>query len=51
LEELDVVEVPFALTAAVVKVYACPAAKDPVTVNGEDVPETDREMDGLLVTV
>jgi hypothetical protein len=52
--ELDAEEdedVPCALTAAIVNVYAVPCTNVPVTVTGEDVPEVDKEIDGLLVTV
>jgi hypothetical protein len=51
LDALDEADVPFALTAAIVNVYACAVAKVPVTVNGLEVPDTEREIDGLLVTV
>jgi hypothetical protein len=34
-----------------VNVYAVLAANVPVTVNGVEVPETDKAIDGLLVAV
>jgi hypothetical protein len=40
--ELDVLDeglFPFAVTAAIVKVYACPEANEPVTAIGLEVPE------------
>jgi hypothetical protein len=48
---LDAVDVPLALTAAIVNVYAWLEANEPVTVNGVETPETDKEIDGLEVTV
>jgi len=47
----DDVEVPFAFTAAIVNVYEVPATNVPVTLNGEEVPDTEREILGLLVAV
>ena len=45
------VDVPFAFTAAKVKVYAVPLTKVPVIVTGLVVPEVDKEIEGLLVAV
>ena len=47
----EAIEVPFALTAAIVKVYAVPAIKDPVTLSGLVKLDVEREIDGLDVTV
>jgi hypothetical protein len=38
-------------TAAIANVYACPEAKLPVTVSGEEVPDTDNAIEGDEVTV
>jgi hypothetical protein len=48
---LDEDELPFALFAVIVNVYAVNPAKLPVTVNGDVVPEEEREIEGLEVTV
>jgi hypothetical protein len=47
----DAVDVPLAFVAAIVNVYAWPATKVPVTVRGDVVPDVDKDIEGLLVTV
>jgi hypothetical protein len=39
------------VTAAIVKVYACDEANEPVTAIGLEVPEYERAIDGLDVIV
>jgi hypothetical protein len=43
--------VPALLVAVIVKVYAWPSTKDPVTVKGEDVPEYVSAREGEEVMV
>ena len=52
--ELDAADgelVPAPLVAVIVKVYAWPSTKDPVRVNGDDVPEYERAREGEEVMV
>jgi hypothetical protein len=48
---LDADDVPFALVAVIVNVYAVLDAKEPVTVTGEVVPVTVNAIDGLDTTL
>jgi hypothetical protein len=50
-EALDAVDVPLALVAVIVNVYACPDANDPVTVSGEVTPLVESAIEGLEATV
>lgn len=50
-EAADALDAPTAFTAVIVKVYAWSRANEPVTVRGLDVPETEREIEGLDATV
>ena len=51
LEDKDEELAPTALLAVIVNVYAWPATKVPVTVNGDEVPEYVSTIDGDEVIV
>ena len=51
LDAEDGLLVPTSLVAVIVKVYAWPSTKDPVTVNGDVVPEYVSTIEGEEVMV